>query len=48
MIEEAIDKMTELLIEQDLKDKTTGDVEYIKISKVNLIRICIKLVKLLS
>ena len=44
MIDETIEELTKLLIKQDFKDKAEG-VEYLKISKVNLIRFCVKLLK---
>lgn len=40
---EIIDKLTQLLIKQDFKDKQTGKTEYI--SKVGAFRSLIKLIK---
>lgn len=48
MIDEAVNVMTKLLIQQDVKDKKSSEVEYIRISKVNLLRLCIRLVKMLK
>lgn len=47
-MDEALEELTRILIKQDFKDKEAGKVECIKISKVNLIRLCIKLVKLIK
>ncbi len=47
-MDEAVRELTKLLIEQDFKDKEAGVVEEVKMSKVNLIRLCIKLVKLIK
>lgn len=47
MLEDTILELTKLLIEQDLKDKENG-MEYIKISKQDLIRLNIDLIKLLQ
>ena len=46
-MDDVLEELTRILIKQDFKDKEAG-VEYIKISKVNLIRLCIKLVKLIK
>lgn len=48
MIEATIEELTKILIKQDLKDKEKGSVEYINISKVDLIKICIKVVKMIK
>lgn len=48
MINDTIEELTKILIKQDLKDKEMGSVEYINISKVDLIKICIKVVKMIK
>ena len=47
ILEEAVEELTKILIKQDLKDKSEGK-EYIKISKVDLMKIIIKLLKFLQ
>lgn len=46
MIDEVIEELTKLLIKQDLKDKSNDNVEKITISKVDLFKICIKVLKM--
>ena len=48
MIDIAIEELTKLLIKQDLKDKESGKDEIVVISKVDLIRKSIKLLKMLQ
>lgn len=46
MIDEIIEELTKLLVKQDLQDKKNNNVEKITISKVNLLKICIKVLKI--
>ena len=48
MINDTIEELTKILIKQDLKDKEMGSVECLNISKVDLIKICIKVVKMIK
>lgn len=48
LLDEAIDLLTKMLIEEDFKNKKNKTKTYIKISKIELYRICIDLLKLLQ
>lgn len=48
MIDIAIEELTRLLIKQDFKDKKSNKEEYVKIKKTELIKLCIKLLKLIE
>ena len=43
-MEESIEELTKILIKEYVKEKDNG-IEYIKISKTNLIKFCIRLLK---
>lgn len=47
MLDDTVLELTKLLIKQDLKDKSEG-VEYIKISKVDLINFVIRIIKFIK
>lgn len=48
LLDEAIDLLTKMLIEEDFKNKKNKTKTYITISKIELYRICIDLLKLLQ
>ena len=48
MIDNAIEKITELIIKQDFKDRKNKSKEMIVMSRVDLMRFCIKLLKMLK
>ena len=48
MIQEAIGKITELLIQKDIEVKKNDENEYIKIKRTDLYCFCIKLLKILE
>ena len=48
MIDDAIEELTKLLIEQDLKEKNEKKIEMVCISKVELIKRIIKFLKLIK
>ena len=47
MLDDAIEKLTKMLIVQDLKDKENG-IEYIRIPKKQILKENIKLIKLIK
>jgi hypothetical protein len=47
VIEQAIEEFTRMLIKQDFKDKNEG-IEYIKIPKVDLLKIIIRVLKYIN
>ena len=48
MIDVAIEKITEMLIEQDFKDKKNKSIEMITLKKVDFYKFSIKLLKLIK
>lgn len=48
MLEESIEELTKLMIREDFKIKESNQETIIKISKKDLIKFCIKLVKLIK
>jgi hypothetical protein len=48
IVDNAIEDLTKMLIRQDIKDKENNSIEKIVISKVDLIKKSIKLLKLLK
>lgn len=48
IIDNAIEEITKLIIKQDLNDRKSGKKEMIHCSKVELMRFCIKLLKVLK
>lgn len=44
-IDKSIEKLTELVIREDFKEKETKRITYIKGKKTDLIKFCIKLLK---
>ena len=48
ILEETIDLLTKMLIEEDFKSKKEKKKTYITISKIELYRICIDLLKLIQ
>lgn len=48
MIDEAIEEITKMLIEQDIKEKNSNSVEIIKMKKIDLYKHCIKLLKVVK
>lgn len=47
MLDNVVLELTKILIKQDIKDKSEG-IEYIKMSKVDLINFVIKIIKYIS
>lgn len=48
LLDEAIDLLTKMLIEEDFKNKKEKKKQYITISKIELYRLCIDLLKLIQ
>lgn len=48
MLEESIEELTKLMIKEDFKIKESNQETIIKISKKDLIKFCIKLIKLIK
>lgn len=46
MLDETIEELTRILIKMDFENKEKNQTEYIKIKRTDLVRFCIKLVKL--
>lgn len=46
MLDETIEELTKILIKTDFEIKDNKKTEYIKIKRTDLVRFCIKLVKL--
>lgn len=44
LLEDSIEELTKILIKEDIKSKSSKE-EYLTISKTNLIKFCIKLLK---
>lgn len=48
MLDESIEELTKLMIKEDFKIKESNHETIIKISKKDLIKFCIKLIKLIK
>jgi len=46
MLDETIEELTKILIKTDFKIKKEKENEYIKIKRTDLVRFCIKIIKL--
>jgi len=48
MLDVAINELTKILIKQDFKDKKENNIEIVTIKKVDLIKMCIEMLKLIK